>query len=694
MKKDPRDRGRPRHILPIIFALVVAIAPHLPGLPPWISLWCLVMWSYMLLHLKTTWPLPGPGLCRILALVGIVGIFFTFQVRINGDAFVGLLAVMAAVKPFEMPNHRHRMIAILLTYFIVVTSLFRWDSLWAFFHLFTSVFVTTIALVRINHPMGAFRDSIRLTSRIMVRAVPLTLLLFLLFPRLPGSFFGLREDPFAGRAGFSEQIRPGSLFRLTRDDSLAFRAVFEQPLPPGVGLYWRTLVFDVFDGRTWKHRQVQPHGGGEEVYLPGGHLYYTIHMEPHRSRWLPALDLPEIPPRGSRLTHVFTLQAEAPVVKALEYRLTSRVPPALTDWEGRARTLRNVREESGLANPGADLVKAGRHGRPWAREGVPGDPERVDVVFTANPDSVALARELAQGAGSVEEVVVRFLLHFRDQGFAYSLSPARLGRSPLDQFLLETRRGYCEHYAAAFAYMMNAVGIPARVVGGYLGGELNPYGNYVTVLNAYAHAWTEIRHPVRGWVRVDPTLAVSPERLSRNPDGSLSSPAMDGEGISFLMKLRWGLEAANMGWEAWFSGYASGEQKALLRRLGFDTAMGSRWWKMPLATGGVLVGILTMTLVIWRLMGWRQKDRVAVAYGLFCRRLEGLDIHRKPHHGALAFGRVAARKRPDLAPAIGEIVDLYLAIRYGPVPSRENRKEQIRELGRRVNAFRPSARPR
>ncbi|MCG8566730.1 MAG: transglutaminaseTgpA domain-containing protein, partial [Desulfobacterales bacterium] len=154
--RDPMGRDRPRHIIPIIFALVVAIAPHVPDLPPWITLWCLVMWGYMLLHLKTGWPLPGPWLCRSLGILGILGVFFTFQVRLDGDAFVGLLAAMAAVKPFEMPNHRHRIIAILLTYFIVVTSLFRWESLWAFFHLFLSVFVTTVALVRINHPQGLF----------------------------------------------------------------------------------------------------------------------------------------------------------------------------------------------------------------------------------------------------------------------------------------------------------------------------------------------------------------------------------------------------------------------------------------------------------------------------------------------------------------------------------------------------------
>ena len=664
-----RQRGKPRHILPIIVAMVIAIAPHVPGLPVWISLWCLVMWSYMLLHLKLGWPLPGSGLCRILAMVGIVGVFFTYQVRLGGDAFVGMLAAMAAVKPFEMPNHRHRMIAILLTYFIVVTSLFRWESLWAFIHLFFSVFVTTIALVRINHPHGRFRDSFKLTGRIMARAVPLTLVLFFLFPRLPGSFFGVRQDSVSGRSGFAEQLRPGSLSRMGRDNSLAFRAVFESPLPPELGLYWRSIVFDTFDGRIWRAGVPRPHDPEEEIYDPGGDLVYTIRLQPHRSKWLPVLDLPVSPPENSRMTSHFTVRAAKRVTQPLKYRLHSRPPPATTDWGRLADALGT--------DPGLSMGSA--------------VPSQIQVDYRRNPRAVELARELTRNAGSVDRAVLQVLAHFRDQDFAYSLTPPRLGRSPVDEFLFSSRRGYCEHFASAFAYMMNSVGVPARVVGGYLGGEVNPLGHYITVRNAYAHAWVEVRHPARGWVRVDPTLAVSPERLRSNPDGSLAFGEIRGENISLWRKFRWGLEAVNLGWEAWFTNYASSEQKALLRQLGFDTPSGFWNWNTPILRGTFIALILVMAFVAVRRVKYRASDPVMDAYWLFCRRLARVGILKDPHMGAMEFAGRAREARPDLARPIEDISRLYVRLRYAK-PSPET-GQLIRQLGRRVRDFKPGASP-
>ncbi|MCG8530244.1 MAG: DUF3488 domain-containing protein, partial [Desulfovibrionales bacterium] len=239
------------HTLPIIFALMVAIAPHVPGLPPWMLVWCLGAWGYFFLAMRYHWPLPGRWACLALAWGGSAGVALTFWGQwSSGEAFVGLMAVMAAIKPFEMNTHRHRMIAILLSYFIVVASLFRWASLWVFFHLFVSVFVTTMALVRINYPGGQFRESIFLTGRIMVRAVPLAILLFITFPRLPDSFLALGQGPFGGRSGFSEQLRPGAFSRISKNQSLAFRAIFDAPLGKSVPLYWRGIVFDTFDGLT------------------------------------------------------------------------------------------------------------------------------------------------------------------------------------------------------------------------------------------------------------------------------------------------------------------------------------------------------------------------------------------------------------------------------------------------------------
>lgn len=245
-------------VVPIIFALVTAIAPHTPGLPLWINVWCLVMWGYMLVRLKTGWPIPGNRIRYGLAFSGIAGLLLTYQVRIGADAFVGLLALMAAIKPFEMATHRHQMITVLLTYFIIITSLFRSESMFIVLYMFFSVLITTIALVRVNAPRDNLRDSIRLGGNILAQAIPLMVLLFLLFPRMPGSVFGI-QDKTRGRSGFSDQLSPGSVTHLARDHTPAFRAEFKGPVPPANQLYWPGVVFQNFDGKTWTSQEkLQP----------------------------------------------------------------------------------------------------------------------------------------------------------------------------------------------------------------------------------------------------------------------------------------------------------------------------------------------------------------------------------------------------------------------------------------------------
>jgi hypothetical protein len=244
-------------VIPIICALMVAIAPHTPGLPLWINAWCLFMWGYMLVRLKTGWPLPGTSIRYGLAVIGIVGLLLTYRVQIGADAFVGLLALMAAIKPFEMATHRHRMITVLLTYFIIITSLFRSESMFIVLYMFFSVLVTTIALVRANAPQEEFRECAHLGGKILAQAIPLMLLLFLLFPRLPGSMFGI-QDKSLGRTGFSDHLGPGSVTRLARDHTPAFRAEFTGKAPLASQLYWKGIVLEQFDGKTWTYQEMPP----------------------------------------------------------------------------------------------------------------------------------------------------------------------------------------------------------------------------------------------------------------------------------------------------------------------------------------------------------------------------------------------------------------------------------------------------
>ncbi|MEZ4567996.1 MAG: DUF3488 domain-containing protein, partial [Desulfobacterales bacterium] len=284
---------------PIITALVVAIFPHITRLPVWITLWCACMWGYLLFAVKYRWPRPGKNLRRFLTVAGFAGLMLTYQRHLGQDAYIGLLAVMAALKPFEMETHRDRMITVFLAYFIVITSLFLSETLAITLYMFFSVTITTAVLIRINDPKGRFKQHLKLSGLMMVQAIPLMVALFFLFPRIQGSLFGFSLSNSA-RSGFSDILAPGGVASLVESDEVAFRAVFDGPIPPASALYWRGIVFQNFDGRRW--RPDKEVAVSTPSMAEPGTIGYTVALEPHDQRWLFALEMPAtVPPRASCL---------------------------------------------------------------------------------------------------------------------------------------------------------------------------------------------------------------------------------------------------------------------------------------------------------------------------------------------------------------------------------------------------------
>ncbi len=615
--------------LPIITALIIAIAPHTLGLPLWINLWCAILWGYMLLRMKTGWPLPGRILRYTLTLVSILGLLATYRVRLGGDAFVGLLALMAAIKPFEMPTHRHRMITILLTYFIIITSLFRSDSLFILLYMLFSVFITTTALIRINTPSGSFKTSAKLSFLIQAGALPLVLLLFLVFPRLPGSLVGL-EDQTTAATGFSDRLSPGSISRLIQDETPAFRVEFEGNIPPAQQLYWRGIVFNAFDGRTWTALRDGFPEAPTARKNPDGAISYTVVTPPHFSHRLMALDRPVQGPSWSKIFGDARLVSLKKIVQKTAYNAVSVLPDNSGRWN--------------LPVPG---------GHP---------PPRISISEQIpNPGARKLAQALGKESATPEKKAAAVLSLFNRNGFSYSTRPPRLGRAPVDEFLLKTKTGYCEHYASAFAYMMNIMGVPARVIGGYLGGELNPFGNYLIVRKAYAHAWAEYYDQAWGWVRVDPTLAVRPDRIAVHPDGTFVRNQKTA--LSFLHKTRYMMDALNLKWETWFTGYSLAEQMNLLNLLGLAQKGKGAGTLLALLTALTLAVFLTLLTIAMKFKR-DPKDPVKQAYDLFLKKMNRAGLSPDPGQDPIEFFRTCMDKRPDLASRLQAIMDLYVDLRY------------------------------
>jgi len=377
-------------------------------------------------------------------------------------------------------------------------------------------------------------------------------------------------------------------------------------------------------------------------------------LEPSRERWLLALDLPGTGPPGSSINADSQLLANTPVTERLRY--SARSLPDYTTGPPDAVSRRMALQL----------------------------PAKTSARVTA------LAASWRAASGDDAGVVAAALRHFREQPFVYTLTPPRLGSDPVDEFLFDTRRGFCEHYAAAFTVLMRSSGIPTRVVTGYLGGELNPLGNFLTVRQSDAHAWAEVWLADRGWTRVDPTAAIAPERVEHGID--LDAAELPGGAVRFrigesswltasVRQMRFAYDALNRGYHQWVLGYDVARQRDLLQRLGVD-------YRGVQAMTLTLAGVIGTLLL---LVGWQagraprhRRDPAQVAWSRCCHRLARRGLPRAPHEGPLDYAARVAAARPDLADATAQIADLYAACRYAGAPD-----ETLRALRLAVRAFRP-----
>jgi hypothetical protein len=305
-----------------------------------------------------------------------------------------------------------------------------------------------------------------------------------------------------------------------------------------------------------------------------------------------------------------------------------------------------------------------------------------------NARTVALGRELAlRHGGDPAAIVGEVLRTFREQPFEYTMQPPRLADNAVDEFLFETRKGFCEHYASAFTVLMRAAGVPARVVTGYQGGEFNPYGGYLLVRQSDAHAWSEVWIDGRGWVRVDPTAAVAPERIrgglidAVGPDEPVPGRLRDASALWLQVELGW--DAVNDFWNQRVVQFDAQAQFDMLERLGVEEP---DWRALGLGLAGSLA---TFFLLLSAWLAWRlrppPRDWPSRLHAVVVRRLRNRGLAPAPAEGPIAFLERAEAACPDLARPLREIRMLYASERYGPRP----RAQDLQRLKHLVNALRP-----
>lgn len=647
-------RLHPPHVGWLLCALALVAAPHVERLPWWITLLVLTLLGW---RAYVTWhglALPPKWLLLVVAAGSVGGIFIHYGRLLGRDAGVTLLVVMLALKLLEMAALRDAMVLVFLCYFLVITNFLYSQSIPTALYLLLTVWVVTTCLIgfQFRGEQPGFRVRLRSAGAMLLQAVPLMLVLFVLFPRVPGPLWGLPQDALAGATGLSDEMSPGSVSKLLATDAVALRANFSGEMPRANQLYWRGPVMWDFDGYTWSATRNLT-STARTLPAEGRAVEYSVTVEANSRRWLFGLDLPARAPGQARLTADFQILNPAPVNARLRYDMVSY---------------------------------------PEARDAAPPPPAEFQRALRLPPNrnlrSLELARRLRQTAGSERAFVSAVLTMFGRENFYYTTTPPLLGANPVDEFLFETRAGFCEHYASAFAVLMRAGGVPARVVTGYQGGELNNVGNFLTVRQADAHAWTEVWLGGEGWLRVDPTAAVSPTRVEAGvaaavPQGEPLPLQLRGE-YAWLRRARMTWDMVSYSWNQLVLEYTQDRQRQLMQRAGLDNAT----WQTLATVMFVLALGVTATVaavVLYRLRA-RRPDPLVVAYARFCAKLARHGVRRHPSEGPRAFAARAAAALPAWREHIDAISTLYVRLRYGAAAATTAEQRALREAVRALPA--------
>ncbi|MEW7983075.1 MAG: DUF3488 and transglutaminase-like domain-containing protein [Candidatus Sedimenticola endophacoides] len=638
--RHPREMALNRRELGLLILLLgLTLAPHLLHLAPGVSGFLALVLSLRLLALKQPRLQPGRLGLFLLTAGGIATVLANYPLLIGKSAGVALLSAMLGLKLLELKSRRDLFVAMFLAYFTLITLFLFNQEIWLVLYvllLLCGLSALLIEASRCEHS-DSLLNPLGQALRLLLQAAPIMLVLFLFFPRLQGPLWNLGIDRGSAITGLSDRVTLGSISRLIRSPAIAFRANFEGPVPPPQQRYSRGPVLWHSDGRTWS-AGAPPAPAWRTLQIQGAPTAYRITLEPTRREWLYALDLPLRTEPGATISGDFQVLTERPVERRITYRALSagtyHTGPLTPDERRRALQL----------------------------------PDNI------TPRMRALARQWRQQNDGAAGVATLALNHFRREPYYYTLYPPPLGHNPSDEFLFETRRGFCEHYATGFTLLMRLAGVPSRVVTGYQGGELNPLGGYLMIRQYDAHAWSEVWIEEQGWVRIDPTAAIAPQRIERTfepliddtlgvfgtpIDFNLPEPGLLG---TLAQQLRFGWDSLNNGWHHWVLGYSRERQHHLLDLLGLDFLRNHHRLAAAMV---VLSGLIVVTLgaLNWQRTRERQ-DPVQRAYLRFCRRLERIGITRKPWQGPRDFAREASRHRPDLKPAVARITALYISIRY------------------------------
>lgn len=646
-KTDALPRVTLLWLLVVQAALVIPLFSHLPS-------WIWVMWAgvalWRLQRFARGQTSPGGALKTLLAVGCGVGLYTSFAGKLSTEAMIGLLVCAFCLKLIEVDTKRDARLLVMIGFIIGAAQLLFQQGLLASLY----CLLTLIGLVGVWCQLSANEsrqvwERVSQGGRLILQAIPIMLVLFVVMPRL-GPLWAVPTQTIA-KTGFSDTLSPGDLAQLAQDQSPAFRVEFTEAPPDVNQLYWRGLVLDEFNGRTWRvHPQWQFRTPTTRATAsPDALTRYHVILEPHGQPWLFSL----IDPQRALATDDIFITADKlllypmPVTQRLRYEVQSHV----------AKTHRSS-------------LRLSHHEQRFYTALPP----------QSNPQAVQLGRTWQRNGLSTQQTIDTALRLFH-QEFSYTLQPPALGEHSVDEFLFSTKRGFCEHFSSALVVLLRAAGIPSRVVVGYQGGQWNSVENYTLVRQSNAHAWVEAWTD-EGWILVDPTAAVAPNRIEQGINHALD--AQDQALVSrfwqrskTLSALQMYMDATTYAWQRWVLNYDTDTQDGLLTRLlgGTDT------WRITtfVSALGVIAALLFGWLMLRRQRPPEQSEEL-MALALLEKKLRARGLRRRQGETVAHF----LRRVQQLDPAATQVKDinaLFEAVSYG------GDRSQLTALKNAVAAF-------
>ncbi len=615
-----------------------------------------IFWRVMIFRQRM--PLPSFLTRAVLVIFGFSSVFFLPFSWLSLETAVAVLLVGTLLKLLEMKTYRDLWVLIYLGYFVIVAQLLFDQTLVSALYMLLGILLVTACLITLmSKATGlSWAYPVKYAAKMMMLSVPVMVLGFLVFPRLD-PFWTVPQPKGKGKTGISETMRPGAISELVQSDELVFRVDFKGDVPPLDALYWRGPVLSDFDGQSWSISQVGFDASPRIQQAENGvDIVYDVFMEPSFSTWVFPLTALIESNHSHQYFADYSVKAPAPLTQKTAFMFRSAIQSQ------RDLVLSSYQRNQALALP----------------RGI-------------NPKMLALAKRLRKEARTEADLMRRVKRFYLDHSFSYTLSPPLYGKHGVDEFLFTGRQGFCEHYASSYVVLMRALGLPARVVTGYQGAEINPLEGYFSVRQKDAHAWAEVWLTGQGWVRVDPTGFVAPERINLGSEGSLQDDPLYLSEAGFARRhfsnsqwyqaLRNRYDQINYLWTV--SVLSFNERKQLQLMSAF---LGERNWQR-LAIYTAILFLLIFTLFYFLLSTKRKRkklNRVERDYQRLLLKLEKKGIIKPKGQGPLDLTRHIEKYYPVYYPKVSRAINLYIELAYQEKASEILYRKKCRQLKRFV----------